>query len=102
MANKYRLNELSTQPPPPPLQISELETEFDKMAGERAVQTRYLRSQQELKQKREAAGEEEEEEEGEWMWWGRRVSGGALWGRMVSGGVLCESLDNYENWDMTG
>lgn len=45
------------------LQISELETEFEKLAGERAVQTRYLRSQQELKEKREAAGEEAEDEE---------------------------------------
>ena len=45
-------------------QISELEAEFAKMAGERAVQTRFLRSQQELKEKMEAAGEEEGEEEG--------------------------------------
>ena len=35
------------------LQISELEKEFANVSGERAEQTRYLRSQQELKQRRQ-------------------------------------------------
>ncbi|KAF2350520.1 CLASP N-terminal domain [Trinorchestia longiramus] len=46
-----------------PVQVSELESEFEKLAGEKAVQTRYLRSQQELKEKMAAAGDEEEDQE---------------------------------------
>lgn len=43
-------------------QVSELETEFEKLAGERAVQTRFLRSQQELKEKMAVDGDEDCEE----------------------------------------
>ncbi|XP_018010529.1 cytoskeleton-associated protein 5 [Hyalella azteca] len=42
-----------------PVQVAELETEFEKVAGEKAVQTRFLRSQQELKEKMAAAGDED-------------------------------------------
>ncbi|KAK7077047.1 hypothetical protein SK128_006638 [Halocaridina rubra] len=48
-----------------PIQIQELEAEFEKLGNEKTVQTRFLRSQQELKAKMEAQGEEEEEEGGE-------------------------------------
>lgn len=43
-------------------QIQELEAEFDKLGNEKVVQTRFLRSQQELKAKIEAQADEEEEE----------------------------------------
>ncbi|XP_072383442.1 protein mini spindles [Diabrotica undecimpunctata] len=51
-----------------PVQITELETEFSKIEGQKAVPTRYIRSQQAKQAKlaeqiAEAAGEEEEEEE---------------------------------------
>ncbi|XP_064115377.1 cytoskeleton-associated protein 5-like isoform X2 [Macrobrachium nipponense] len=45
-----------------PIQIQELEAEFEKIGNEKVVQTRFLRSQQELKAKMEAQGDEEEEE----------------------------------------
>ncbi|KAK7076528.1 hypothetical protein SK128_004798 [Halocaridina rubra] len=44
-----------------PIQIQELEAEFEKLGNEKTVQTRFLRSQQELKAKMEAQGEEEKE-----------------------------------------
>lgn len=46
------------------LQVAELEAEFEKLPPGKAQQTRFLRSQQDLKVKMEeaaAAGEEEEE-----------------------------------------
>ncbi|XP_066968382.1 cytoskeleton-associated protein 5 isoform X2 [Macrobrachium rosenbergii] len=45
-----------------PIQIQELEAEFEKIGNDKVVQTRFLRSQQELKAKMEAQGDEEEEE----------------------------------------
>ncbi|XP_042874347.1 cytoskeleton-associated protein 5-like isoform X2 [Penaeus japonicus] len=48
-----------------PVQIQELEAEFDKLGNEKVVQTRFLRSQQELKAKIEAQADEEEEEDEE-------------------------------------
>lgn len=48
-----------------PVQIQELEAEFDKLGNEKVVQTRFLRSQQDLKAKMEAQGDEEEEEDEE-------------------------------------
>ncbi|XP_065581749.1 cytoskeleton-associated protein 5-like [Artemia franciscana] len=53
-----------------PIQVSELEAEFDKIGHEKPVQVRFLRSQQDLKAKFEAKaagiedGDEEEEEQG--------------------------------------
>lgn len=43
-------------------QIQELETEFEKIGNEKVVQTRFLRSQQELKAKIEAQADEDEED----------------------------------------
>ncbi|XP_060608176.1 cytoskeleton-associated protein 5-A-like, partial [Ruditapes philippinarum] len=54
-----------------PVQVAELEAEFEKLGNEKPQQARFLRSQQDLKAKMEEkaaraeAGEEEEEEEGE-------------------------------------
>ncbi|KAG0714752.1 Cytoskeleton-associated protein 5 [Chionoecetes opilio] len=46
-----------------PVQVQELEAEFEKLSGEKAVQIRFLRSQQDLKAKLEAEGDEEGEED---------------------------------------
>lgn len=50
-----------------PVQVQELEAEFEKLGNEKVVQTRFLRSQQELRAKIEAQedGEEDEDEEEE-------------------------------------
>ncbi|KAG7153303.1 Cytoskeleton-associated protein 5-like [Homarus americanus] len=50
-----------------PVQVQELEAEFEKLGGEKVVQTRFLRSQQELKAKIEAQadGDDDEDEEEE-------------------------------------
>ncbi|XP_045137048.1 cytoskeleton-associated protein 5-like isoform X2 [Portunus trituberculatus] len=48
-----------------PVQVQELETEFDKLGGEKAVQNRFLRSQQDLKAKMEAQGIDEDEDDDE-------------------------------------
>ncbi|CAL4065491.1 unnamed protein product, partial [Meganyctiphanes norvegica] len=48
-----------------PVQVQELESEFEKLGKEKVVQTRFLRSQQDLRQKMEAQGEDGEEEEDE-------------------------------------
>ncbi|MCL4126148.1 UNVERIFIED_CONTAM: hypothetical protein GTU68_000576, partial [Idotea baltica] len=48
-----------------PIQIQELEAEFDKIPKEKPVQTRYLRSQQELKAKNENQDEVQEDGEDE-------------------------------------
>lgn len=48
-----------------PVQVQELEAEFDKLGGEKAVQNRFLRSQQDLKAKMEAQANNEEEEDDE-------------------------------------
>ncbi|KAK4303692.1 hypothetical protein Pmani_024319 [Petrolisthes manimaculis] len=46
-----------------PVQIQELESEFEKLGNEKAVQKRFLRSQQDLKAKMEAQGDEDGEED---------------------------------------
>ena len=55
-----------------PVQIQELEAEFEKLPSGKAHQARYLRSQQDLKEKAEAAaaaGSGDEEDEGRWGEW---------------------------------
>ena len=45
-------------------QLKELEEEFEKLPGKAPKQTRFLKSQQDLKAKAEAADEEGDEDEG--------------------------------------
>ena len=47
-----------------PVQMSELEAEFQKLGSQKAVQTRFLRSQQDLKAKMEEQAAAVEEGEG--------------------------------------